>query len=60
MFVQSSALFPLLLFLCAGVYLIFQHRQEEMRGRGRNKEWQLFLLASSKTAFLYITMKWGY
>lgn len=50
----------LLLFLRAPVDFIFQHTPEEARGRGRNKEWHLFLLAYPKTAFVSVTMVWGY
>lgn len=60
MSVQSSVLSLLLLFLCAAVDFIFQQSPEEARGRGRNKEWHLFLLAYPKTAFVSVTMVWGY
>lgn len=58
-FVQSFVLSLLLLFLHAPVDF-FQHSQAEVRVRGRNKEWHLFLLAYPKTAFVSVTMVLGY
>ena len=55
MTVSSVLLLPLL-FLHTAVDFLFQHGQEEVRGRGRNKEWHLFLLAYTKTAFVSVTM----
>ncbi len=59
-FVQSSVCSLLLLVRRAAVDFIFQHSQEEASGRGRNKEWHLFLLAYPKTAIVPVTMVWGY
>lgn len=40
--------------------LFFNTAKRKRRGRGKNKEWHLFLLAYPKTAFVSVTMVWGY